>query len=346
MIKWSSDRVKERPKNLQARRIARMAAAFAVMITLITDHSTTRPLLYAASSNVGTSGAQFLKIPPGARPAGMGSAFSAVADDVHAIYYNPAGLAAVSQVQLTGMHNSYFQGLNYEFAAIALPLSRFGWDGDTEDSGKGTLGLAVYNLSVSGIERRGNAETAAPLGTFGADDFAYALSYARGSERFAWGANLKFIQQTIDSVKAGTLAADLGALYGAGENLKLGAGVRHLGGKPKFRQESDPLPMLGFLAASYRLAPGAQDSLTLGLDLLLPRDNRLTYNVGSEYLHRFASMEGALRAGYSSQNADADGLAGFSMGGGLGFRNVGFDFAWVPFGDLGDTFRYSLIVKF
>ena len=157
---------------------------------------------------------------------------------------------------------------------------------------------------------------------------------------------MKFIQQTIDSVKAGTLAADLGALYGAGENLKLGAGVRHLGGKPKFRQESDPLPMLGFLAASYRLAPGAQDSLTLGLDLLLPRDNRLTYNVGSEYLHRFASMEGALRAGYSSQNADADGLAGFSMGGGLGFRNVGFDFAWVPFGDLGDTFRYSLIVKF
>ena len=27
-------------------------------------------------------------------------------------------------------------------------------------------------------------------------------------------------------------------------------------------------------------------------------------------------------------------------------RRFGLDFAWVPFGDLGDTFRYSLLVRF
>src|SRR4029077_8125627 len=41
---------------------------------------------------VGTSGAQFLKIGPGARPVGMGEAFTGVPDDIHAIYWNPAGL--------------------------------------------------------------------------------------------------------------------------------------------------------------------------------------------------------------------------------------------------------------
>src|SRR3989338_9629171 len=70
----------------------------------------------------GTSGAQFLKIAPGARPSGMGEAFAGVADDLHAIYYNPAGLASLQRVEVTGMHNSHFQGINYEFAAMSLPL--------------------------------------------------------------------------------------------------------------------------------------------------------------------------------------------------------------------------------
>jgi hypothetical protein len=30
----------------------------------------------------------------------------------------------------------------------------------------------------------------------------------------------------------------------------------------------------------------------------------------------------------------------------MGYKNVSFDFAWVPFGDLGNTFRYSLLLKF
>ncbi|MDI6840264.1 MAG: hypothetical protein QMD71_05385 [bacterium] len=38
-------------------------------------------------------GAQFLLIAPGAKAAAMGSAFTALADDATAIYYNPGALA-------------------------------------------------------------------------------------------------------------------------------------------------------------------------------------------------------------------------------------------------------------
>src|SRR5687767_5725272 len=47
------------------------------------------------NDNAGTSGAAFLKIAPGARPVGMGEAFTGVADDIHSVYFNPAGLAMI-----------------------------------------------------------------------------------------------------------------------------------------------------------------------------------------------------------------------------------------------------------
>src|ERR1039458_1672672 len=98
---------------------------------------------WAASSNVGTSGAEFLKIGPGARAVGMGEAFTGVADDVDAIYWNPAGLGTLKHAEITGMHMQYFQSIQYEFAAFAYP---------TTD--RGSWGFAVTNLHTDNIDRR------------------------------------------------------------------------------------------------------------------------------------------------------------------------------------------------
>jgi len=51
-------------------------------------------------SKVGTAGFQFLKIAPSARGAALGSAFSAIADDASALYYNPAGIAGLKKYEL------------------------------------------------------------------------------------------------------------------------------------------------------------------------------------------------------------------------------------------------------
>jgi len=52
------------------------------------------------SSNCGTTSAQFLKLEAGARPVGMGGAFTAVCDDVQALYWNTAGLAQIKSKEL------------------------------------------------------------------------------------------------------------------------------------------------------------------------------------------------------------------------------------------------------
>lgn len=293
----------------------------------------------------GTSGAQFLEIGPGARPAGMGEAFSAVADDIHALYYNPAGLASIHNVEFGGMHDQYFQSLDYNFGAFVIPISRFRHkleDSEQPDS-KGVLGLAIYNLSVDNLERRGLSDSNTPTGTFGASDSAYAVSYARAfGGGLAIGATGKAIVQKIDDKSADSYALDAGALWRRGP-LGVSAGFRNLGSGPKFESVSDPLPFRAYGGASYRLF----NRLTLAADVGFPRDNNPLISVGGELTQPVSgAFNVSLRAGYYTQNTDPAGLTGLSMGAGLGFKRLSVDFAWVPFGELGNTFRYSLLLKF
>lgn len=295
------------------------------------------------SGDKGTSGAQFLKITPGARPSAMGDAFAGVADDVHAIYYNPAGLGTLRRVEVAGMHDSFVQGVNYEFAAMAVPL--LSWVDTKEEKNKyGVLGVAVYDLQVGGIERRSTTETDQAVDTFGSSDFAYALSYGYRVPDIglSLGATAKFVNQTLDTAKANAFAADVGALYRF-DRVGLGAGIRNVGSRVKFGTASDPLPTTAFGGLGYKFS----DRWIGSVEVDVPRDNSASVGFGTEYRHPFADkLTGAVRAGYSSRNTDAGGFSGATFGLGLGYGNFDFDFAFVPFGELGNAVKYSLVVKF
>lgn len=291
----------------------------------------------------GRAGAQFLKIAPGARPSGMGEAFAGVADDIHSVYYNPAGLGTLRRVEVTGSHSAQFQGVRYNFAALAVPL--LSWvDTDKPRNAYGVLGVAIYSLSVDEIERRGTTETDDPLDEFEAADFAYALTYAYKipDTGLSLGVTAKAIKSEIGEARANTAAADFGALW-RHNRLGVGAGVRNVGGDHGFNEAADPLPLTIFSGAAYKFS----DRLIGSTELDLPRDSKATVGVGVEYKHPFADkLTGSVRSGYNTKNTDADELAGVSFGMGVGYSNFNFDFAFIPFGDLGNVFRYSLVVKF
>ena len=58
----------------------------------------------------GTVGAAFLKIEGGSRPVGMGGAFAGLANDVNTIFWNPAGLTAVQDQELTAIATLLIRG--------------------------------------------------------------------------------------------------------------------------------------------------------------------------------------------------------------------------------------------
>ena len=94
--------------------------------------------------------------------------------------------------------------------------------------------------------------------------------------------------------------------------------------------------------------PGWVGGFLKTIDFLKPNDTSISTALGVEYeRHIWGAFTGAARGGFSTNLHTLDGLKGVSAGFGLSYRDsMAFDFAWIPFGDLGNTFRYSLKVKF
>src|SRR5258708_435539 len=73
------------------------------------------------SDSQGTSAANFLKLGAGARAGAMGDAFSAVADDSTALYWNPGALTRIHEKSgsATLMHAPYVASSFYDYVAFA-----------------------------------------------------------------------------------------------------------------------------------------------------------------------------------------------------------------------------------
>jgi hypothetical protein len=75
-------------------------------------------------------GAVFLMIWPGSRPTALWGAFSAIADDASAAYYNPAGLGFQKNIVISGSHVNWLPGLAedmyYEYLAVSAPFTKVG----------------------------------------------------------------------------------------------------------------------------------------------------------------------------------------------------------------------------
>lgn len=295
-----------------------------------------------AASNEGTAGAQFLKLGSSARAGGMGDAFTAVSDDAYAVHYNPAGLSRLERGQIGGGHTALFQKITYQSFALALP-----W-GKEEGYNRHALGFGVLYLGVGDIERRVGDSTD-PVGSFGAADAAYSVSYSRGfSERLSVGGTAKFISQSIDTYRGNSYAGDLGALYRVGEDPDapvVGAAIKHLGKKIGYTAaEQDPLPTTVSFGAALR---PFRRKLLVSLEAGKAYDADPYGALGLEGRKRLGdTAAAALRAGYNSSRRELGTMSGLSAGAGLSFPKADFDFAWLPFGPLGDSFRFSLLVKF
>lgn len=83
-----------------------------------------------------------------ARAVGMGNAFTAVADDVYAIYYNPAGLATLQRPEFASTYAQLYPGLTDN---SSLQNSFFGYAQPLDEGRQGTLGFGYNRFSLSGL---------------------------------------------------------------------------------------------------------------------------------------------------------------------------------------------------
>lgn len=305
-----------------------------------------------ASAGPGTSAATFLNLGFGARPLALGESFVAVADDVSAMHYNPAGLGLEPGVASRQSPRRYEMLASHAMHIQDIRLSQFGllarpW------------GFSATHLTLDGIERR-TSETAQPEGQFGASDLLLGVSYGRKLTDLGLGVGVsgKYIKQSIGEYSASAYAMDLGALYRLRTApVSLGASVVNLGTKMRFVEQGYPLPLTFRLGAAYGMTAKFPHALTVQLDL--PRDNAPNLRLGAEYLG-FGPF--SLRAGYKTTSSaqrsaalgkalgsTAPGLSEFyGMFMGTGFRSKfgSMDYTLLPYGELGNAHRVSFTVRF
>ncbi len=140
-------------------------------------------------------GGDFLSIGAGARALGMGSAYVAVADEVTAAYWNPAGLNGITNYQGSYMHSERFSGVvSYDYAGFVLPANN-----------RGVLALSVFRQGVDNIKNTLNVYNDAngipdpsQISTFSATDMAVFLTYANVfRERLNWGVSAKVVNSRL-----------------------------------------------------------------------------------------------------------------------------------------------------
>jgi hypothetical protein len=285
----------------------------------------------------GTAGSTYLDvfgIGVGAGPSAM-AAYTAAPGDLWSLTYNPAGLANIDRLSVGVSQIEWLKGTSFSYLGVGLP------------SGDGglALGLAYFDLGgvdptdIDGSEIDGLAE-AYNLGFVGGYGFVMPNICD-----LSVGISGHLIQGSFADESATAIGVNLGLLYGLMEDqVKLGVAVRNLGTKFQFGDddsEEDAQAMTYSGGVSYTTAPDqiANVDLTVGVDVLMPKDRDVAVAVGGEvWVYDML----ALRAGYKT-GVDMGNLG---YGAGFKFSDFQLDYTYTDHDDLKTTHRISLTMAF
>ncbi|MCP4686205.1 MAG: PorV/PorQ family protein [bacterium] len=325
--------VNSQPSRRSRSRIGLVLAAWLAFACLLVAGA---PSDVAAQAKVGTTGAQFLELGVSARSMGMGGAFTAVADDISAVYYNPAGLTSLLGREVMFTYIDMPADVQFGFAGLGVPLESIG----------GVLGIGVYALTSGEMIERTFSHGQGTGRTFAWNDLAFSVGYGRYlTDRFSIGFTVRYIGEFVHDYSASSWSADVGVNYATGyRGFKLAMAISNFGPDLKMIDDDYPLPINFRFGGTINVVDGLDHVVTLAAEGSHPADNLEKYNTGLEYTFKEKFI---LRAG-SRFNYDADGI---TAGGGLRlpFGDEGemrVDYAYQDFGILTEVHRFTLALAF
>ena len=286
----------------------------------------------AVAASPGENTANFLKLGIGARGVAMGGAQVALSDDVTSLYWNPANLTSLRTKEISLMHYSLVESVRYQHAGFGLPTEKYG-----------VLAFGINHLDYGDID--GFTNGGVPTGGVDAGAMLFTASWGKrlsDKNKLSYGASLKYLNSELAGFSASAPMLDLGLRYpfesGRLRGLSLAATLRHLGPDVEYDTQKSSLPQQLVLGSGYSTLGG---NLNFALDFIRTKDESSYLVTGVEY--RLLKMIN-IRAVYNG-NSDFVG-EGISYGLGLAFNNWNIDYAFIPTGDLGDSNRVSIGVKF
>lgn len=287
-------------------------------------------LLPALRASEFRSGGALLSAGIGARAMALGGAASVIVEGPESLYWNPARLTTLERPSLSLTHEPLIEGTRLEQAAFGLKISSMAF-------GVGYASL-LYD-PIPATDDVGNS-----LGTFTADERLINLGLAFQTGRVHWGLVGKYLRSDLDNRRAQTAAMDAGIttpnpFFGCITHAFV---AQNIGGSLTYINEKTPLPQNFIFGTAYKNGK----NISFEIDVQRNRDQEWNGMAGVEWSLAVAKTSFLhLRGGYTTIRKNLGGLAGASVGAGLTIGSFSLDYAWLPYGDLGDSHVLSFVWK-
>lgn len=276
---------------------------------------------FGAIADEGLPGS-FLFWGAGARSQAMANAFTGLADDASAAYWNPAGLSFVERKELNSFYSTLYEGINYEYISYVHPVNiemhlyPHGRDDKVlkQDIFVGCFGLSFVGLHSGDMEKRDQNNVDA--GLFSSNQMALLLSYAQNfKSNFSLGTNIKMVYHQVDASQAVGFGLDVGLLYKLNVfPLNIGLRIQNLVSPGiKLKDVYEEYPLGARIGIAYRIL----SPLVFCFDLDKTGDRALKYAFGAEYvLNQMFVIRGGM-----SDNEITSGI-------GVRWNEMQFDYAF------------------
>ncbi len=292
---------------------------------------------------------EFLNIGVGSRALGMAGAYTAVADDITASYWNPAGLVDADGFQAYFMHSKQFiKSVQHNYLGASHTLGE-----------KSTIGVSLLYFTVNSIADSRNARNTADgkfdyskISRFNVGDYTLLLTYSQWySEKLSYGINVKTIYRDYHVESAFGLGFDAALKYRLTERLVFGLALRDFTSTMMAWSTGEK----EFVTPSLRLGGSYLfdiSSLNLSIqpaaDVNILFENRRTasqYHLWGVSFDSFLGMEVAYND-LLALRLGMDDLNRFNTGIGLQIPKMIFDYSFTAYqSELGDIHRISFHLK-
>ena len=321
-----------------------MKKSFLLIIILLV--SITINILGGDTNRKGTSGAQELLIPVGARSIASGGSFLSSVTGLEAIYYNPAGLDLMNGSEVMFSYMNYLADISLSYFAVGTQLGEFG---SLAFSYK-TLGFG--EIPVTTFDNpEGTGETYSP------EYNVITLTFGKKlTDRVSAGVNFKYVHEGIMNASANGMAIDFGVQYKFNQNFSIGTAVKNVGtnmsftgedlkvksevpgsglgsGSGVYQADTEPfqIPSYFELSVAYRLDVNEENFLSLAT--AFKNNNSFEDEMGFGLEYNYTNMF-FLRGGYDLllQNTN-ESIYDFTLGAGINYQTkdgvtFAFDYAF------------------